>query len=44
MRREDVEESKFAIVEIIDAAENDTEEVYTCILSIALASSHCVEQ
>lgn len=27
MRREDVEESKFSIVEIIDAAENDSEEV-----------------
>ncbi|KAF1334028.1 hypothetical protein FI667_g1923, partial [Globisporangium splendens] len=26
MRREDIDESKFAIVEIIDAAENDTEE------------------
>lgn len=27
MRREDVEDSKFSIVEIIDAAEHDSEEV-----------------
>lgn len=39
MRREVVEESKFAIVEIIDAAENDAEEVRRRLSSLSLSLS-----